>query len=485
MASESAIAEGSTVVSSDEINFHQKLYSHPSYNYNAQNPNNFGQPITLGVSQTPITINIPPDCYNIGLAKLNYTTVLPAGANYIWYHRQALREISHIQYHTQNGVYMVDLDNVQNYLDITIKRETERDEFITMDPFLNEVGINNSPVNVVPALRNANVNNVNTDNRPLNPSSVNYMEPAYFDVSGYQQEVRYNVSFPLRLLKNTWFSCEKEIYCPVSTYLKIYFGPLDKVCYNSTSNASPSAGIKTPYTVGAAAPPVNVIPRIENLQLMLPIETNDNIRATLKAKVETSGLSYIIPFVVAYKNPNQSSPQSIQLVFNGQLGRTLEKVYHAVYNNQEQLDTAYDHSNNEVVAGVLDSVTNQKVRSYYTTLNTVRIQNLTLDCTSTGPYLDYMQNREYFRKSVLSNLNVYHYNWHHVDDFCRFGADYDQNSKGELVSGIELGGKDIMWGFYGQTMKNTAFQHYTWAVFSRKMIIDPTGQFMVGQPMIV
>lgn len=131
------------------------------------------------------------------------------------------------------------------------------------------------------------------------------------------------------------------------------------------------------------------------------------------------------------------------------------------------------------VAGVSDSLVNQKVRSYYITLNGKRSQDLTLDCTAAGPYLDYLQNSEYLRKSILSNLNVYHYNWHHVDDFCRFGHKYDQNNKGELISGIQLSGSSITWAFYGGSMRDNPLQHYTWAVFTKKMTILPTGRIMV------
>ena len=58
MASESAIAEGSNVVTSDQINYQQKMFSHPSYKFEPQFPNTFGQTITLGTNQTPITINL-------------------------------------------------------------------------------------------------------------------------------------------------------------------------------------------------------------------------------------------------------------------------------------------------------------------------------------------------------------------------------------------------------------------------------------------
>jgi len=51
-------------------------------------------------------------------------------------------------------MWIVDLDNLQNYLDITPKK-FEQDEFLSNDP-ITGVYANNSLVNVVPALRNAN-----------------------------------------------------------------------------------------------------------------------------------------------------------------------------------------------------------------------------------------------------------------------------------------------------------------------------------------
>jgi len=45
---------------------------------------------------------------------------------------------------------------------------------------------------------------------------------------------------------------------------------------------------------------------------------------------------------------------------------------------QEDLDTMYDHSNNDTVAGVTNSVLNQKNLQYYTQLNEKEIKILRL-----------------------------------------------------------------------------------------------------------
>ena len=62
---QSTMASGDSVISSDQINYEQKMFSHPSYRYEPQFSNTFGQAISLGTSQTPVTINIPPEVFNL------------------------------------------------------------------------------------------------------------------------------------------------------------------------------------------------------------------------------------------------------------------------------------------------------------------------------------------------------------------------------------------------------------------------------------
>lgn len=474
MASQSAIAEGGSVVTADQINYQQKMFSHPSYRFEPQFPNTFGQTISLGASQTPVTINVPPEVFNLAQSYINYSVTLPTGGatNYIWLALQALREISHIQFYSGSNMWIVDLDNLQNYLDILLKKELEQDEFLSMDP-MTGISQNNSLVNVIPALRNANYNGNNTLTASFaaNPSSLNYTEPAYFAVGALDTAVTYNVQFPLRLIKNTAFSIDKNVYFGQTTYLKVYFGPLSKICYNSTSNANPSAGAKTAYA-GAAT--------ISNFQLMLAVESNQDLRTMIINQVASSGLSYLIPYVQAFKNSNSGTSQNISIQLDQGNGRSLMKIYHVPYNTQENLDTMYDHSNNDTISGTTSIAVNQKVQQYYTQLNGKRNQDITIDCTSTGPFLDYMQHRRQIRGSMLANLNVYQYNWFHCDDWSDFGPRYDQDNKGELISGIPMSVAPLTWSFVGVSMRptvvnsnNNTFQHYTWAVFVKKLTMSP------------
>ena len=179
-ASEAAIAEGGDVVTSTQIDYVQKYFSHPDYRFDPQFPNTFGQTITLGASQTPSTINLPPEVFNMAPAILSYTVTLPAVPNnYIWYSQNSLAEISHLQWFPSNGQFIVDLDNLQNYLDIVLKKEQSREDFLSNSELIGSYA-SNSVANVIPALRNANVANVSVDNKPTNPSKLNYVVTRLF-----------------------------------------------------------------------------------------------------------------------------------------------------------------------------------------------------------------------------------------------------------------------------------------------------------------
>ena len=122
---------------------------------------------------------------------------------------------------------------------------------------------------------------------------------------------------------------------------------------------------------------------------------------------------------------------------------------------------------------------------YYTQLNGKRNQDITIDCTSNAanPFLDYMTHRRQLRGSILSNLNVYQYNWFHCDDWSDFGPKYDQDNKGELISGIPMSVAPLTWSFVGVSIRaatgvaganlNNTFQHYTWFVFIKKLTMSP------------
>jgi len=211
--------------------------------------------------------------------------------------------------------------------------------------------------------------------------------------------VNYNV--PLSLFKDTF---DKDIYYGVVSYLKIYWDVLSRVCYQSQSNANPSAGTPEAYTVNP-----NDLPRILNLQLMLAKESNDAVINMVKSQMQ-AGLEYIIPFAQNFKVPNSNTTQSITQQLDMGLGHSLAKVYHQVYNNTEALDTAYDCANNGNLVNNpnADNSANQKTKTFYSQINGSRETDLTIECTniSATPFLDYMLMKRRLKGSCLMPTNT-------------------------------------------------------------------------------
>lgn len=451
MASQSAMATNGKVVSAEQLDFEQKMFSHPDYQFQLVAPNNFGNDITLASNRVPVTFNIPDDVFNWDPTELMFEVQIPAAGagQFTWYALQALKEISRIEFFAQNTQVIVDIDNFQNYIDLILKKESALEDFLSYDNLIG-VSRNNCLANMVPALRNGNFTDANLANQPAYASSVNYTEPAYYKVTPTNTPLVYQVQFPMGLIKNTAFAINKDMYYGGITYLRLTFGPITKVCYISDSNANPSAGTKATFPLATS--------KVTKLQLMLAVEKNQSIVANIKNDVMTKGISYVIPFVLAFKTPNRTAKQTVIIPLDAGSGMTLMKVIHAVYNNTEDVDLAYDHANTDV---------NSKVMSYYTQLRSSRIQELNLDCTVTGPYFDYMQHKNQLKGSVLTNMDVYKYNWFHCDDFTNVGNEYLFENGSSMIAGIPLGDISTTWSFIGTITRASDFQHHTYCIVSR------------------
>lgn len=373
--------------------------------------------------------------------------------------------MSHIQFYSGSNQWIADVDNLQNYLDIVVKKETSLCEFASLDTELNGISQSHELKNTQLAARNSNMTTGNLDNGAVNPANLDYLEPGYFKAGPVGDgagggDVEYRVQVPLKFIKNTIFSVNKDFYFGQTTYLKMYFGSINKVCYSSSVGAAnPNAGVKVVYPNAGS---------ITNLQLMLAVESNQNLRQDIISRVNSAGISYQIPYVQAFKNSNNGGSQNISIQLDQGNGRTLMKVYHAPYNSQESLNTMYDHCN------VLLN-TPQKTIIYYTQLNGKRTQDINLNCdpSANPPLLDYMSHRRQLRGTVLQNSNIYQYNWFHCDDFCDFDIDYTQNAESELLAGIPMTTAPLTWSFIGVTMADRVYFHYTWCVFLKKLTMTP------------
>ena len=458
------------IVTSRALDYKQKALRHGNLQYVQVFSNQFGTPITLNSGQSPVVFNLPTEVMNFGQSHLLYTVILPAptagAGTYIWYPTDTISEISHIQLYGGTNQWICDLDTVGNYYKICGKSETSQAEFQSND-FRNRLYPSNSLNNTIPALR------VLGGSAVAQPSLRNYVEPSYFQRGESGAEVRYQVDISLRQLKNTILAMDKNFYFNQIIYMKIFFGPLTKIAYQSTAADNPGNGAPANYVTADT-----LGPRIENLQLMLAVETNPDERSHVMSKVMNGGMSLIIPYVQNFKNPNTGSSENVNVQLDIGFGRTLLKMYHSVFCNVEQLSTMYDCSNLPI-DGTLLSL-NQKVNTYYTSLNNRRNQMITLDCTRNGFHTDYMQQKNGLKGSVVEDRDMFQYNWFHLDDWSSFSTNYIQDGEDYLMSGVAMGPTPITWTFNGLTMNGTplvgtGYNHYTYGIFTKRLTITPTG----------
>ena len=126
---------------------------------------------------------------------------------------------------------------------------------------------------------------------------------------------------------------------------------------------------------------------------------------------ESGGLSYMIPYE-AFKHSNSGTSQNISIQLDQGNGRSSVKVYHAPYNQQEQLDTMYDHANTGLIANTIDTVAtgavNQKLTQYYTQINGKREQDITIEvpfsilCLIGAKKRKYIEERKYLSIQLVS-----------------------------------------------------------------------------------
>ncbi len=459
-------------VLSPAIDYNQPGLQAPIYKFEPQFPNTFGAPIAISATLNTITFNLPVDVMNLSRSYLmgNLNLLAPTvGTNYIWtYDDIPFREFQHIQLYCASNAFLMDLDQVQNYMKIIAKKETCMDEYLSQD-FRTNLYQSNNLVNAVPALRHNSDNAVSS--AVPNPSSRNYVEPAYFSVGDLGAARTIPFCYPMRLLAHTLCSMDMNVYFGQLLYLKLYAGTISKICYMSTSNASPSAGV-----------PVPLVPAtghfLSSLQLMLAVDTNPVTRNALINEVQSpAGKDVWIPYVQANTFSNNGPNQTISMQIDQGLGQFLERILHSVFNNQQSLDTAYDCANNAVVPA--GSVNRQKVGTFYTQFNGKRLQDITVDCTvATLPIpTDYMSMSNKLRGSVLQNLSEYQYNWFWEDDFSQFSGETDQEKNPmKLISGVALDGRPVIWSIVmtmNPTATNTNYIHYNYGVYTRKLHMSP------------
>ena len=430
---------------SQEIDYKAISHSHPSYRLSKLLPLSGTQTVTVssaGSTQETL-IEIPTKCFNLGESILYWrrTIAAQAAGTFSRSFEDTYGEIQQMQLYTRNGQYLMDLNNFQNYLQLSRKLQTPFESFQSYDQV---DGLYKIDLAAAAGQRFDNTAN-----------NVNYLEPTYLAVSAVAATLQRHCMLKLSYLNNTIASMNKDLVFPEVLVLRIVWNG-NKVGYKGTSPIDPTAGV--------VALTGNIT--LENIALFLAVEQNQQIIDSLREKINSGTFRILVPYVYSYKsNIAAAGSQSISIRLNRGHGLYCKKIIHGVYNNTEvDSNLAYDHNN----------VNQAKIKSYYSLLDNSRLQEIdvrsALDSTESAE--DYLYLRKTLDKTALSTENMFSFNWFHLENFAGENPK-DEKENSNLVSGISLA-SERKWDIYFTMTGTPTLNHYTYIHTMKELTVSHT-----------
>ena len=471
---------------SNQLDYSKKILSYARYKMSKKNPQ--GNP-SVHLSATggeETVIQVPTEAINFSRSRLRMRVKLPESntANrYVFAYTNTLPMIRSIQFYGDNFYNLVDIQNADVYLNVVRPVDTKIDDYLTFDHVsasatsadiettnmglckngVNEDSITN-PLVAAGVQVPANFVVVNRHKRPNNSECNPRLTDMEYFIAGAEQDgagagnIWYDVDVPLSCFKNTLFSLDKDIYFPQIMNIRIIWNQYTKLAWIGSSLTNPTTNAAA-YNPSLAA---NFIPTISNISIYFAIEQNPMIKQQLISQVKDSGLNVMIPYVHSLKKPVDGTSQTVSYTFRPSHGFMLKKIYHTLFPNAETLNNAFNHINTNAA---------QKVLQYYTLLNgSVRLQDNNIVTAHSD---DYSIHHEKIKGSVIQNINMYKFNWLHVDSFgpdkplCEDEDDYNQG----VITGLPLD-QETIWDINCLETTNATHNHYTFAVTLRNLNIN-------------
>lgn len=306
--------------------------------------------------------------------------------------------------------------------------------------------------------------------------------------TGYGTMLNYLIKFGQ--IPHSIFSVDKDLYFGETLILQINWAPINRIGFRgeaveitAPTDTVPSTVIEyhpaTRYFgstegVGAvvaatATTPLQAVGGAINFQLnnvtcYLAVETNRLLIETIVRQMATSGLRMLVPYVTCNKYTSTAGiTQNVQQRLNRAWGRTLLRVYHSAFNSVETEVHAYNNYN---VGGA------NTVKTFYTTLDNDRLQEVSLDCATLD---DYLFLQEMLKGTSFQSATHFQSNWSWIDDWTgRSPSEYKRMDIGEC--GLTLA-QERLWQIY-MTTQSVALNHYSFFVTQKMLTITPS-QIMI------
>lgn len=389
-----------TTLIADSINYKMANVVHGEYQWAKQFPMEGANNYTLSANQgSTSTFQIVPSVINLAKFKLCGTLSLPDQGpnNYSFANVNGFKAIQRITVQPQGGPFVFDLTDVDRYLDIVSRRSFSFDDVQTWDcaqTYANAGAGTSFFEGLVPS-NFPTATNVRLDNSAMVKPG---QESQYITAGGANAATYFDFKIGFDKFVDTILALDHDLFWNTQLTITIYWNPLSKYTWMSTSATNP--------TTGAAALPVTAGAAIMTPYILVALQQNDIIKADIMNKCKSqSGLSIKIPFIYQQATPVNTGGNNITLYLNPGQGQYLQKIYWTAYPQGPAVNLYYD-KNNLALA---------KITQYQTQLNGSNIQQYQIVPTSGD---DFLTVRNSLRGSDTLSFNEFLYNWVHEENFC-------------------------------------------------------------------
>lgn len=388
-------------------------YQHSEYKMLKVAPISNG-PVNLANTSTIETpIDVPNEVYNLSRSYLTFTLTVPPTANtYINFYNNFASVLKSLAFTQQGGTPLANIDFLQNWLSIAAMYDTKFEDLLNKDKI--------EPQYLANSLAQANqwvqarTDNGGAGNQAafFTQSSQNFREPKYMMQSPLMAAANWvlNLRLPFSKFQDTLLSVDKNLHFGKIMQIRPLWSETQKYMYTTPSAMD--------IVTGAAN--VSGVPTVSNLYLWLAVEQNIRMAEHTRNLFNSGKLVMQVPYVWSYRQPyNATIQQNYNVRLDGSNGQSLRKIVYAVFNNNETLASAYDHSNLD--SSVWPPVYGTKINSYNSYIDSIRLEDDIVDCTrSANSYHDdykLVKDIGLLRGTPILNYDMFQQNEVIVKDF--------------------------------------------------------------------
>ncbi len=464
---------GADVTTSSELDYKPKIIEHSTYRYNRLVPITNGQQVILSAaSTTETTFEIPTKVLNFARTRLEFTMhVAAAAANQAnIFHAVGFPMIDRLSLYTRNGVFLVDVNSFNTVYNMILPYTTSEKELLekpVCEPIAGAIGAPSNSLSTGIQVSNAN-GTANT--QQLDNAGVRGNWYVVNDTHGFcgSREIRYLMNnsggadpgtavanlVQYRVdfgdLAHTLFAMDKSLYFGEILVLRVQWAPTTKVGARFVAAGHPGAANNVVIPTAVT---------LFGLQVQLAVEANLQVAQSVIAHTAQNGMRLLVPYIYTNKYSHGGGGfLSVQQRLNRGHGRSLLKVYHALFANNEAGLTAFQHSN---LGGAF-------INSFYSSLDNDRLQELNIDCTDDQ---DWKYLRELSKGSTIRDIREYYFNWVWIDDWTGKPT-IDWRMTDSADCGLPLA-NERLWSIQEQ-LNNAPYQAYTIYVTQKVLTITPS-----------